>query len=291
MNEYFYKTSSSVCKLLFLSSLIWLFTRPIELAAQSKPAALKQSAAKPKSSKPSGETPTSGTVQKASSKPAVKTPASKPPTTGQSSTSKPVPTKTTSPAQSTPDTPKKTATSPTGSYQAVESTKASTPHIVQKKKSYGLGFNKNDKLLNVGVGLSSYYYGTPIGLSFEAGIHKDISIGGQLDYNSGRYNDYYYSSSRWGYRAYYLGFRGSYHFNRLLKIKTKNLDLYAGVGLGYQSFRWNDRSYGYGYDYRSGLFYNYFIGGKYYFGPKVGAFVELGYTGLSSSRVGIAFKF
>ncbi len=169
----------------------------------------------------------------------------------------------------------------------------SSSRRVATSNSGGYGFSKNDKLLNIGVGLSSYYYGNPIGLSYEVGITDDISVGGQLDYNSGSYDDYYGYSSRYRYSAYYLGARGSYHFNRVLNINQNKMDLYAGLGLGYQSFNWND-SYngsGYGYDYGSGLFLNYFIGGKYYFTNKVGAFVELGYTGLSSSRVGLAVKF
>ena len=159
----------------------------------------------------------------------------------------------------------------------------------------GSGFHQGDKLLNLGVGLSSYYYGTPIGLSFESGVSDDISVGAQFDYNSGNYDGYYSSSYRWGYSAYYLGIRGSYHLNNVLQLNEEKIDLYAGLGLGYQRFRWDDDAYGYGYgysyNYRSGVFFNYFVGGKYYFTPKVGAFVELGYTGLSSSRVGVSFKF
>ncbi|RYU97365.1 hypothetical protein [Emticicia agri] len=146
----------------------------------------------------------------------------------------------------------------------------------------GGGYAKGDNLLNVGIGLSSYYYGNPIGISFEKGIEKDLSIGGQFDYNSGSY--YGYSS---GYKAYYLGARGSIHLCRLLKINVDKLDLYAGLGLGYRHFRWNDSYYG----NNGGLFFNYFIGGKYYFTEKFGGFTELGYTGLSSVRVGLALKF
>ena len=159
--------------------------------------------------------------------------------------------------------------------------------------SRGYGYQKGDNLLNIGVGLSSYYYGNPFGLSYEAGIDNDISVGAQLDYNSGNYGDYYYNTSRWRYTATYFGVRGSYHVNRLLRLNTQKVDLYAGLGLGYRSFRWNDTNYGYGYDYdyRSGLALNYYIGGKYYFTKQVGAFLELGYTGLSSSRVGLSVKF
>ncbi len=159
----------------------------------------------------------------------------------------------------------------------------------------GNGFSRGDKLLNVGVGLSSYYYGTPVGLSFESGVSDDISVGAQFDYNSGNYNGYYSTNYRWGYSAYYVGLRGSYHVNKLFRINEDKVDLYAGIGIGYQRFKWDDESYGsgygYNYNYRSGLFLNYFIGGKYYFTPKIGAFVELGYTGLSSSRLGLSVKF
>jgi hypothetical protein len=178
---------------------------------------------------------------------------------------------------------------PKSNYQTIGSSKS------RVRYSSATGFNQGDKLLNVGIGLSSYYYGNPIGLSFESGINNDISVGGQFDYNSGNYDGYYSTNYRWGYSAYYLGVRGSYHVNRLLHVNNKDVDLYAGVGLGYQRFRWDDESYGYGYgysyNYRSGLFFNYFIGGKYYFTDKIGGFLELGYTGLSSARVGLAVKF
>jgi len=135
-------------------------------------------------------------------------------------------------------------------------------------------------LLNIGLGLSSYYRGTPIGFSYESGIHEDISVGGQFDFSTGGYNG--------GYRAYYLGVRASCHFNRLLNINDSKIDFYAGAGLGYRSWRWVDSYYS---NYNSGLYWNGFIGGKYYFTNKTSAFLELGYAGLSSSRIGVAFKF
>ena len=170
-------------------------------------------------------------------------------------------------------------------------TRQAHPRRAYAYSSGGLGYNKGDNLLNVGVGLSSYYYGNPIGASFEVGVDKDISVGGQLDYNSSTYGDYYYNSYRWRYTATYFGIRGSYHFNRILNLNTRKADLYAGVGLGYRTFRWNDTNYGYGYDYGSGVFLNGFIGGRYYFTNSLGAFAEFGRTGLSSARVGLSVKF
>jgi len=189
---------------------------------------------------------------------------------------------------------KTTPPSPPPKPQPVAQKPAPKPIAVRQPRhqySWGLAFQKGDNLLNIGVGLSSYYYGNPLGISFEVGVDRDFSVGGQLDYNSGNYGDNYYNSSRWRYTATYIGARGSYHFNRILNLNTRKIDLYAGVGLGYRSFRWNDTNYGSGYDYRSGLFFNYYLGGKYYFNDKIGAFLELGYTGLSSSRIGLSVKF
>jgi hypothetical protein len=161
--------------------------------------------------------------------------------------------------------------------------------------SGGLAYEKGDNLLQIGVGLSSYYYGNPFGITYEHGVSDDISFGAQLDYNSSTYGGYgyygsYYNSYRWGYTATYFGLRGSYHLNKILGINSNKFDLYAGAGLGYISFRWRDDYYG-DVDYGSRIFLNYFVGAKYYFTPKIGAFAELGYTGLSSTRIGLAAKF
>lgn len=50
-------------------------------------------------------------------------------------------------------------------------------------------FTKGDNLLNIGIGVNSYYSGgIPLGISYEHGITEDISIGAGLDYLSHRYN-------------------------------------------------------------------------------------------------------
>lgn len=145
-------------------------------------------------------------------------------------------------------------------------------------------FKNGDKLLNVGLGLNSYYTGMPIGASYEVGVTDAISVGGMVDYNSGKY------VSTYGFTALYIGARGSYHVNELFKIKNDKIDLYGGLGLGYQSFKWKDGSYS-TYDYGSGVYLNYFIGGKYYFSNNISGMLELGSSGLSGARVGVGFKF
>jgi hypothetical protein len=151
------------------------------------------------------------------------------------------------------------------------------------------GYKKGDKLLNLGIGVNSYYDGgIPFGASFEAGITDAISVGGNFDYLSSKY-----STSSFRFTAIYFGARGSYHFNELLNIKNEKADLYGGVTLGYRSFNWKDTYNGasLGNSFGSGVFAGGYIGGKYFFGSSIGAFAELGAIGSTNGRVGIALKF
>jgi hypothetical protein len=147
-------------------------------------------------------------------------------------------------------------------------------------------FTKGDNLLNIGIGVNSYYGGgIPLGISYEHGITEDISIGAGVDYFS-------YRSGGSRFSATYLGFRGSYHFNNLIKHNVEELDLYAGATLGYRNFSWNDPPIpGLGDTYGSGLFLGAHVGARYYFKPSVGGFVELGAGGSGNARLGVAFKF
>jgi hypothetical protein len=124
------------------------------------------------------------------------------------------------------------------------------------------------------------------------GVTPQISVGGGVDYLSSEYR--YYSYQR-NFTALYIGARGSYHFNELLKIKDKRFDVYAGLSLGFRSFTWSDNanSFYYGPDssYGSGLYLGLHIGGRYYFSNRIGAFLELGGLGSTNARVGVTFKF
>ncbi len=145
-------------------------------------------------------------------------------------------------------------------------------------------YKKGDKLFDVGIGVNSYYSsGTPLGASLEVGITDDISVGGEVDYASSTY------SGNYGWTSMYIGARGSYHLSKILNIGSDKFDTYAGLGLGYRSFKWKDS--GFGNSWGSGIALNYFAGGKYYFNDKLGAFVELGYIGLSNVKIGLALKF
>jgi hypothetical protein len=151
-------------------------------------------------------------------------------------------------------------------------------------------YAKGDKLLNVGIGINSYYSGgIPFGASFELGITDAISVGGNVDYLSHKYKDL----GNFKFTALYIGARGSYHFNELLNISNDKIDLYGGVTLGYRVFSWKDDfgSDGLGNSYGSGVYLGILAGGKYYFSNNIGAFVELGAIGSTNARIGLAVKF
>lgn len=152
-------------------------------------------------------------------------------------------------------------------------------------------FSSGDSLLNVGIGVNSYYdSGTPFGVSFEKGVSDDFSVGGDFNYLSSKY------ALGYGYElkftAMYIGARGSYHLNDTFGITDNNFDVYVGASLGYRSFTWSDNIGGdtLGSSYGSGIYFGGFGGAKYYFTEKIGAFLEIGATGSSNARIGIAFK-
>lgn len=152
-------------------------------------------------------------------------------------------------------------------------------------------FKKNDNLLNLGLGVNSYYHGgIPLSVSFEHGISDLISAGVVVDYLSDKYN--YGPTYSYKFTSLYFGARGSLHVNDLLKLNSSKFDLYTGVTLGYRNFNWKDNYSGSSLDdnYGNGMFVGVHVGGKYYFTPALGAFTELGATGSTNCRVGLAVK-
>ncbi|HLZ16107.1 MAG TPA: hypothetical protein VKQ08_03670 [Cyclobacteriaceae bacterium] len=153
-------------------------------------------------------------------------------------------------------------------------------------------YKKGDKLLDLGLGLNSYYTGgIPLSGIFEYGASKQISVGGGIDYLSYHYgipgNSYSYTST-------YIAARGSFHFSEMMNLNTNKLDIYAGLSLGYRSFSWGNGFNGNGLGlngyYGSGLYLGIHGGARYYFSNKVAGFMELGAMGLTNARIGVTFK-
>jgi len=141
---------------------------------------------------------------------------------------------------------------------------------------------KGQGQFNAGLGLSSW--GVPIYLGFDVGVHKDITVGGEL---SLRFYDDRFEGNRYNQSIIGISGNGNYHFNSLLGIPT-NWDFYAGLNLGF--YIWNT-----GDDYRgphsSGLGLGLQVGGRYYFTERFGINLEFGGGNeFSGGKFGISVK-
>ena len=102
----------------------------------------------------------------------------------------------------------------------------------------------------------------------------------------------YAAHQKWNYTI--IGARGAYHYNGLKN--AQNFDLYGGLMLSYNilSYKYSDDYPGadtfYAGSYGSYADLSLFAGGRYFFSPMWGAFLELGY-GVSYVTVGASAKF
>ncbi len=143
---------------------------------------------------------------------------------------------------------------------------------------------KGEKQLNAGFGLNSF--GTPIYLGAEFGVHEDISLAGDVSYQS---KDYVFAKQS----AIGVSLKGNYHFNRILKIEDK-FDFYAGAGLNYYNFntKFSGIVTNFNFDYDTGIGFDLQIGGRYFFSDKFGINLEFGGGNtLSGGKLGITYKF
>jgi hypothetical protein len=154
---------------------------------------------------------------------------------------------------------------------------------------------KGENVITGGLGLGyPGLYGTsgmpPIFVSFDHGIVTPFSVGGIVSYSTSSYswaNDY-----KWSYSYIFVGARGAYHFSSMIK-DLKNIDVYGGLTLGYHivsaKFDGKDERltpYNAGGSYFG---FGFFVGGRYYFSPKLAATAELGYD-IGYLKIGISYK-
>jgi len=165
--------------------------------------------------------------------------------------------------------------------------------------------SKGEQVVNLGIGLGSYYGGNgysssipPISASYEKGVvdgllggKASIGVGGYLGYTANKWESTYINDI-WGYKYSYLilGARGVFHYQLV-----KKLDTYAGLLLGYNvvssKFYGDDDIAPYvgGASSASGIGYSAFLGARYKFNKKIGAYAELGY-GISALELGVSIR-
>ncbi|NVO02515.1 MAG: hypothetical protein HXX09_07400 [Bacteroidetes bacterium] len=173
-------------------------------------------------------------------------------------------------------------------------------------------FKKGDLDLGFGIGLGGHY-NTP-NFQFFSGMNHtqtpilgfnaeycpfdkigpgSIGIGGFFGYKgiTDTWQNYY----KYSYQYFIIGVKGAYHYTP----KTiEKLDLYAGIMIHFNILSYHETAldpYSNGTQNIGSSSKSYpstseFVGAKYFFKPKFGAFVELGY-GVSYATVGLNFKF
>lgn len=184
--------------------------------------------------------------------------------------------------------------------------------------SNGQCYDENSRILNIGIGFGARYYSygqgssytyrsTPaLSLSYEQAIKEKLGpgylgVGGYFGYQRAtfKYDDLYFNGTKYYYRHSWnytvISARAAYHLDIL---NIKNAEAYFGVilGLRFQSYKYETNSIDpnknfYQLDDRSVYpSYSLFVGGRWYFKPKIALFGELGY-GISYLTAGLSFKF
>lgn len=161
--------------------------------------------------------------------------------------------------------------------------------------AYGQQFNNGTTGVNAGIGLGTALGGLgkarpAVSVSVDHGMWDVggpgvVSLGGYIGNTGYKYSagDY---SAKWNY--FVVGARGAYHYNGITSLPK--LDVYGGVMLAYNIVKYSaegeysvtDNNYG------SGLGFSGFVGSRWMFSEKVGAYAELGY-GVSVLNVGVTF--
>ena len=153
---------------------------------------------------------------------------------------------------------------------------------------------KGDKVVTLGIGLSSYYTGDgynssfiPLNASFEYCVvdnlidgNAAIGVGGYLGYAADQWKAYDIKRSHT-----IFGAKGYFHYNF-----ARDLDTYGGLMLGYNVINTTTSSTHPYTGKSSGVTYSLFLGARYYFADNIGAFLELGY-GVAALELGVAFRF
>ncbi len=143
-----------------------------------------------------------------------------------------------------------------------------------------------DWYTSFGAGVSSW--GVPFYGRVETMIFKEISVGGEFSFrrqsNSFQGITFYNTS-------YVIAGRGSYHFNKLLKLRAP-YHVYGGVALGFTVLSVEDvNDITYTGPRNSGPYFSLHAGGSYYFNRNWALNSELIAGTISGVRLGMTYLF
>ena len=154
-------------------------------------------------------------------------------------------------------------------------------------------FHKGTTAINAGIGLGSYYNSLsipPLSVSLDYGVtdnlingnNGSISVGGFVGYAASSFSGWTADKVTVSYAV--LGARGAFHYQFAPK-----LDTYAGLMLSYDIISTPSSWGNYAWGHSSHIDWSLFLGTRYYFTEKIGAFAELGY-GFYNLNLGVTFK-
>lgn len=158
-------------------------------------------------------------------------------------------------------------------------------------------FSKGDKVANLSIGIGNSLYGSgfdagvpPIGASFEYGIKDELfneksslGVGGYLGFTSAGQS---IMGTDISYSSIIVGARGIVHYQLI-----DNIDTYGGMLLGYNiaSSKISGGGFPGAGGTAGGIVFAGFVGGRYYFTPKLAAMAELGF-GIALLNIGVSLK-
>ena len=170
-----------------------------------------------------------------------------------------------------------------------------TPYKSRNSGSY----NKATNLLTFSYGfpnvsVSGYSYKGhnrvgfgPVYAKYEHGIVDEIGIGGQMALSGGRYD--YGNNQRESVNTIHFAVLGYYHFNKLIPVRQ--LDVYAGSGLGFRNraVRYSDDFYD--NDRGTDVTLVVKVGARYYIKDNFAFYGEAGYDDMSDVNLGVTLRF
>jgi hypothetical protein len=162
------------------------------------------------------------------------------------------------------------------------------------------GFEQGDILISPGISFGAVGYGygfgdggsgfLPVSVSAEYSINDKFAVGPYVGFYSRSY-----SGTDFKWTSFSFGAKGTLHATGLLNeafdssMDAEKIDLFASTYLGIRTVSFNESFLGQsasGSDFRFGLT----IGGRYFFNPNIGAFLELGYGALGVGTLGVSFR-
>lgn len=161
----------------------------------------------------------------------------------------------------------------------------------QHTLTFGLGFPNQSAKGYFTVGEYRMGFG-PIYAKYEYGLMDEIGLGARLSYATGGHKLGNVKATNDAFAASFLGY---YHFNKLIPVKQ--LDVYAGAGIGFRHRNYERIHYRNNNDVHI-TSHNQFnvmpvvvLGAKWYFTKTFGVYAEGGWDGMSQVNLGVALKF